>query len=98
MNFFSRGVRNAYRNVMRALSLVIILGLSIGLALTMLIAHQAVGNRISQVKSSIGNTVSISPAGFSGFSQVNNSLSTTQLNKVSTLPHITGLSENLSDR
>jgi putative ABC transport system permease protein len=64
----------------------------------MLIAHQAVNDKISSVKASIGNTVTISPAGFSGFSQVNNSLTTTQLSKVATLPNITQVSENLSDR
>jgi putative ABC transport system permease protein len=64
----------------------------------MLIAHQAVSNRISQIKGNIGNTITITPAGFSGFSQVNNSLTTTQLAKVSTLPNVTNLDESLTDR
>lgn len=98
MNVISRGIRNAFRNVIRTFSLVVILGLSIGLSLTMLIAHQAVSNKIASIKSDIGNTIDISPAGFSGFSQVNNSLTTSQLNAVSALPHVTKVSETLTDR
>jgi putative ABC transport system permease protein len=98
MNVFSRGIRNAFRNGLRTTSVVIILGLSIGLALTMLVARQAVGQKIKSVESSIGNTISIAPAGFSNFSQSNNSLTVSQLAKVQSLAHITNLSENLTDR
>ncbi|MGH7234025.1 MAG: ABC transporter permease, partial [Candidatus Saccharimonadales bacterium] len=45
-----------------------------------------------------GNTITISPAGFSNFSQVNNALTTTLLNKVTKVPHVTNLSETLTDR
>ena len=96
MNVLSRGIRNAFRNVVRTASVVVILGLSIGLCLTMLIAHQAVNKKIEDVKRSVGNTVSIAPAGFSNFSQANNALTTSDLNdKVKTLAHVTNLTENL---
>ena len=98
MNLVSRGIRNAFRNGLRTLSVVVILGLSIGLALTMLVAHQAVGQKIKSVEGSIGNTITITPAGFSNFSQANNSLTTTELAKVGALPHITGVNESLDDR
>ena len=74
MNVISRGIRNAFRNIVRTFSIVIILGLSIGLSLTMLIAHQAVGDKIKSVESSVGNTVSISPAGVRGFQGGGNAL------------------------
>lgn len=64
----------------------------------MLIAHQAVSQKISEVKGSIGNTVTIAPAGFNSFSSVNNALTTSSLAKVRHLPHVTNLSENLTDR
>jgi len=98
MNVVSRGIRNAFRNQIRSFSIIVILGLSIGLSLTMLVAHQAVNNKIAAVKASVGNTISISPAGFSGFSQVNNSLTTDGLKKVSSLAHVTKLTETLTDR
>jgi putative ABC transport system permease protein len=98
MNVISRGFRNVFRNSIRAISIILILGLSIGLALTMLIARQAVSQKIQSVKSSIGNTITIAPAGFSSFSSVNNSLTTSELSKVAALPHVTNVDETLTDR
>jgi putative ABC transport system permease protein len=98
MNPISRGIRNAFRNSIRTSSIVLILGLSIGLALTMLIAQKAVDNKIKSVKSSIGNTISISPAGFSPGSQANNALTTDELNKVKSLSHVDSVTETLTDR
>jgi putative ABC transport system permease protein len=98
MNVISRGIRNAFRNAIRTVSIVIILGLSIGLSLTMLIAHQAVGDKIKSVKASVGNTVSISPAGVRGFEGGGNPLTETELAKVQSLAHVTSIEETLSDR
>jgi putative ABC transport system permease protein len=98
MNLVGRGVRNAFRNQVRTLSIVLILGLAIGLSLVMLIAHQAVGQKINQVKSSVGNTITIAPAGFSSFSQANNALTTSQLKDVKSINHVTSLTETLTDR
>jgi len=77
---------------------MVILGLSIGLCLVMLIARQAVSQKITEVKQSVGNTITIAPAGFSDFSQANNALTGSQLSKIANLTHITNLSENLTDR
>ncbi len=98
MNVVSRGIRNAFRNFTRSASIIVILGLAIGLSLVMVIARQAVSNKISSVDSSVGNTVSITPAGYSSFSSVNNALTTSELSKVANLPHVTGLNETLTDR
>lgn len=98
MNPVSRGIRNAFRNSVRTTSIVVILGLSIGLSLTMLVAQRAVNDKIKSVKSSIGNTITISPAGFTAGSEANNALTTSQLSKVSSLANITNVTETLSDR
>ena len=98
MNPVSRGIRNAFRNGIRTVSVILILSLSIGLSLTMLVANKAVANKITTVKSSIGTTVTISPAGFSPGSQANNTLTTGQLDEVSKLVHVTALDETLGDR
>jgi putative ABC transport system permease protein len=98
MNVFSRGIRNAFRNQVRTIAVVGILSLSIGLSLAMLVAHKAVDQKINSVKASAGNTITISPAGFSNFSQVNNALTTALLSKVSGLAHVTSLTETLTDR
>jgi putative ABC transport system permease protein len=64
----------------------------------MLIAHQAVGQKIADVKSSIGNTVTIAPAGFTPGSEANNALTTSSLDKVKSVAHVTNVTETLTDR
>jgi putative ABC transport system permease protein len=98
MNVISRGIRNAFRNIVRTFSIVIILGLSIGLSLTMLIAHQAVGDKIQSIKASVGNTVSISPAGVRGFQGGGNPLTAANFSAVQSLPHVVSTVATLSDR
>ena len=98
MNPISRGVRNAFRNVIRTLSIVIILGLSIGLSLTMLVANKAVDNKIQTVKSSIGNTISVSAAGVQGFQGGGDPLSEITVNKLSTLSNVTSVNKTVSDQ
>jgi putative ABC transport system permease protein len=98
MNLASRGIRNAFRNLIRTGSIIVILGLSIGLSLTMLVAQKAVNNKIESVKSSIGNTITIAPAGFTPGSQTNNALTTTELDKVKTISHVNSVAETITDR
>ena len=99
MNVVTRGMRNAFRNATRTLSIVIILGLSIGLSLVMLIAHQAVQSKIATTKSSIGNTVSILPiGGGTTLSAGGALLKTSDLNRVKSIAHVTNVNELLSDR
>lgn len=98
MNVITRGIRNAFRNTIRTFSIVVILGLSIALALSMLIARQAVSDKIDSVKSSVGNTISISPAGYNAMSDANNALTTEDLAKVKKLDHVSSVAENLSGR
>jgi putative ABC transport system permease protein len=98
MNPFTRGIRNAFRNSIRTFSIVVILGLSVGLALTMLVARQAVDDKIQSVKTSIGNTVSISPAGVLGFQGGGEPLTVDQLSKVKALDHVTSVTQSLNDR
>ncbi len=98
MNTFTRGFRNAFRNGIRTTSIVLILGLSIGLALAMLVARQAVQDKITSVKSSIGNTITVSPAGARGFQGGGEPLTAEQMNKVSSLDKVTSVVQSLSDR
>lgn len=98
MNGMVRGVKNAFRNKVRTVSIVLILGLSMGLVLSMLIANQAVSQKIESVKSSVGNTVSISPAGARGFEGGGDPLTTAEIAKASSLEHVSGATKTLSDR
>ncbi len=98
MNTFSRGVRNAFRNGIRTVAIVLILGLSIGLSLAMLLAGQAVDKKIDQVKSSVGNTITVNPAGVRGFEGGGTALTDSQVTQVKNLAHVSGVTSTLSDR
>ncbi|HKR81481.1 MAG TPA: FtsX-like permease family protein [Candidatus Saccharimonadales bacterium] len=97
MAVISRGIRNAFRNATRTISIVFILSLSIGLSLIMLVANQAVENKIQTTLKAIGNTVTIAPIGFVTGSSANNALSNDQLKKVRRLQHVTDVTATLSD-
>lgn len=98
MNPVNRGIRNAFRNSIRTFSIVVILGISVGLSLSMLVARQAVQDKITTVKSSIGNTISVSPAGIRGFEGGGEVLTTELLAPVGKVANVTSVSETLSDR
>src|SRR5436305_12037334 len=98
MSVFSRGVRNAFRNSMRTFSIVVILGLRRAMALAMLLARDAVKTRIASVECSIGNVITISPAGLRGFQGGGEPLTDDQLNKVASMPHVVGMTKTLQDR
>jgi putative ABC transport system permease protein len=98
MNVITRGIRNAFRNKIRTFSIVIILGLSVGLALTMLIARQAVTDKMNSVKASVGNTVSVAPAGVRGFEGGGNALNESQVATLSKLSHVASVEQSLNDR
>lgn len=98
MNSISRGIRNAFRNMIRTGSIVVILALSIGLIIAMLAARSAVDAKIEAVKSSVGNTVSIAPAGFRGFEGGGEALTNDQVAKIAAVSHVSSVVATLSDR
>lgn len=98
MNTVTRGARNAFRNTIRTGSIVIILSISIGLVIAMLSARQAVETKIEAVKSSVGNTVSISPAGVRGFEGGGDPLTVTAIEKINNIQNVTSVYGTLSDR
>jgi putative ABC transport system permease protein len=98
MNVITRGFRNAFRNNVRTFSIVIILSLSIALALSMVLARGAVERKIESVKTSIGNTVTVVPAGIRGFEGGGEPLTAEQITSIKGLAHISNIVESLSDR
>jgi len=98
VNGITRGIRNAFRNGIRTFSIIVILGLSIALALTMLIARSAVQKKIDSVKSSIGTTISVAPAGVQGFEGGGEPLKASDIAKITSLPHVASVSQSLHDR
>ena len=95
MNVVTRGIRNAFRNTIRTASIVVILGLSSGLALSMLVARQAVTDKITSVKSSVGNTIAVTPAGYNPMSQANNALTSEDIAKIEAIDHVSSVVSRL---
>lgn len=95
VSVLSRGVRNAFRSPVRAIAIVVILGLTIGLSFVMLIGHQSVENKVGTTLASIGTTVNITPVGYGTGSTANAHLTTAELSQVAQLPDVVGLDEAL---
>jgi putative ABC transport system permease protein len=96
MSILGRGIRNAFRNVTRTVSIAAILGLVTGLAVVMLVAHRAVSEKASTALSSVGNTVTIGPPGFSAGGQLGQFLTSAELAPIAHLPGVTGINESLN--
>jgi hypothetical protein len=96
MTTVGRGIRNAFRNATRTVSIIFILGLAIGLALVMLIAHRSVSDKVASTLSSIGNTVTIGPPGYSAGGPLGKHLTAAELAPVAHLRGVTGIDESLN--
>jgi putative ABC transport system permease protein len=98
MGTISRGFKNAFRNSVRTISIVFILAVSISMALVMLLAMQTVQGKIDSVKSSIGNTISVSPAGVRGFEGGGTLLTNQNASDIKSIDHVSSVVETLSGR
>lgn len=98
MGVASRGFRNAFRNSVRTMSIIFILAVSISMALIMLMAMKTVQAKIESVKSSIGNFVTIAPAGIRGFEGGGELLTAADVAAIKTMPHVSEVIEVMSDR
>jgi putative ABC transport system permease protein len=93
MTTVGRGIRNAFRNATRTVSIILILGLAIGLAFVMLIAHRSVSDKVAATLSSVGNTVNIGPPGYSAGGQLGKFLTAAELAPIAHLHGVTSLDE-----
>jgi putative ABC transport system permease protein len=95
MSVLSRGVRNAFRSPTRAIAVIVILGLTIGLSFVMLVGRQSVQDKVGATLASIGTTVTITPVGYATGSTANAHLTSAELSKVAQLPYVVGVDEEL---
>ncbi len=98
MGVVSRSVGNAFRNKVRSGAVVVILAVAIGLALAMLVANQAVGAKVDSLKSSVGNTITVNPAGSRGGLGGGNPLTAQQLEQAQAVAHVTSATGVLTVR
>src|SRR3954468_5001530 len=97
MSVTTRGVKNAFRNTIRSISITAILALTIALALVMLLSLKAVQARIDDVKSSVGNTATVMPAGARGFQGGGEPLTQAQITKIENTAHVKSVTSTLED-
>ena len=97
MGVISRGIKNAFRNTIRTISITFILALSIAMSLIMLLALKTVQAKITSVKSSIGNTITVSPAGVRGFEGGGTQLTSANATTVEALAHVSKVTESVMD-
>ena len=98
MGIISRGIKNAFRNTIRTVSITFILGLSIAMALVMLLCLKTVQSKIENVKSSIGNTVTVSPAGVRGFEGGGELLTEQNATDIAALDGVSAVTKIITDR
>lgn len=98
MNVISRGIRNAFRNTARTISVVSILGAALGLCLVMLVANQVVDAKIKKTLQQIGTTIVVSPAGFSSGASVSTALAQAQADKLDKIAHISSTVSTLTSQ
>jgi putative ABC transport system permease protein len=98
MSTIVRGVRNAFRNTIRTGGVTVILALSVGLALVMLLSLKTVQSRIATVQSSVGNNITISPAGARGFEGGGTPLTGANADSVRAIAHVSSVKATLNDR
>lgn len=98
MGILYRGFRNVFRNNIRTFSIVLILAVSISMALIMLMALKTVQSKIDSVKGSIGNFITVSPAGVRGFEGGGELLTDADVATISQIPNVTKVVSTISDR
>lgn len=98
MSVVSRSVGNAFRNKIRTSAVVIILAVAIGLALSMLVANQAVASKVDSLKASVGNNLTVNPAGSRGGLGGGEPLTAADLTKASAVEHVSNVTGTLSVR
>ena len=67
MSVLARSIGNAFRNKVRTAAVVALLAVAIGLALSMLVANQAVAGKVEELNASVGTVLTVNPAGGQGF-------------------------------
>lgn len=98
MSVLARSVGNAFRNKIRSGAVVVILAVAIGLALSMLVANQAVADRITSLKGSVGNNLTVNPAGSRGGQGGGEPLTSADVTKAKSVAHVSAVTATLSLR
>lgn len=91
MSVLARSVGNAFRNKVRTGAVVAVLAVAIGLALSMLVANQAVAAKVTELNASVGTVLTVNPAGGQGFEGGGEPLTAEQAATAAGVPNVSSV-------
>ena len=91
MSVLARSVGNAFRNKVRTGAVVAVLAVAIGLALSMLVANQAVAAKVTELNASVGTVLTVNPAGGQGFEGGGEPLTAEQAATAAAVPNVSSV-------
>ncbi len=91
MSVLARSVGNAFRNKVRTAAVVAVLAVAIGLALSMLVANQAVTGKVAELNASVGTVLTVNPAGGQGFEGGGEPLTAAQAATAAAVPNVSSV-------
>lgn len=91
MSVLARSVGNAFRNKVRTAAVVAVLAVAIGLALSMLVANQAVTGKVAELNASVGTVLTVNPAGGQGFDGGGEPLTAAQAATAAKVPNVSSV-------
>lgn len=91
MSVLARSVGNAFRNKVRTAAVVAVLAVAIGLALSMLVANQAVAGKVAELNASVGTVLTVNPAGGQGFEGGGEPLTAAQAATAAKVPNVSSV-------
>lgn len=91
MSVLARSVGNAFRNKVRTAAVVAVLAVAIGLALSMLVANQAVTGKVAELNASVGTVLTVNPAGGQGFEGGGEPLTAAEAATAAAVPNVSSV-------
>jgi len=91
VSVLARSIGNAFRNKVRTGAVVAVLAVAIGLALSMLVANQAVAAKVAELNASVGTVLTVNPAGGQGFEGGGEPLTAEQAATAAAVPNVTSV-------
>jgi putative ABC transport system permease protein len=91
VSVLARSVGNAFRNKVRTAAVVAVLAVAIGLALSMLVANQAVAGKVAELNASVGTVLTVNPAGGQGFEGGGEPLTAVQAATAAAVPNVSAV-------
>lgn len=98
MGALIRGWRNVYRSEVRAVLVILLLGLSVAAFLTMTQASAGVGRQARELAATVGTLIEVRAAGATGMGAGVDALPESFFEKAQTVPHVTRIEPYLYQR